>query len=1435
MTDESKEMKTSHPFTKHPLALSALLVSFSLAAAQDASRFHNVRQIPLTTFEKSEASPASVAAPLVKTAPVLDGVLDDDCWKRSGIAAPFLKCDDSIPIDIPGDVPTEVLVCRDAANLYLGWKLTGEPARKQAERFKAGGAHNHRLPRALAILQPIGADNWYGFYFNPGGGCSSRSQREAFKYEAKFTIAGKPVKDGAVIELAIPFKNPGLHVPKENEWWRFQLGRIDNHEWTAWSNSRGTQEIPARYGYIFFGSVDAFEKTPAPVAPKVEFYGESRRYFAGENTTQFIAFLQGIPVEGRQMRFELFGLKGKKRSPVDRLDVADLKHPKVALLYDLKGLAAGDYEMIASVPGRPGKTLRTGRWAFSITDQKEKVTPFPEEGVEIRAHDQTHMPNGAWPISTGVPMPFGNVYDVKQLGLFENGNRIPANLVPRATWLPSTGLDVPEEKTDNGGIRWLGLSFVARYDNGIPRGYVLKKVATDVPQPKSSLSVSDGKTSILIKTGPAQLSISKSSFDGIHGAWLDLNRNGRFETNEQLILAGGGPYIIDEMDKRYDARHRTKSGNTNVVVSIEEQGPARVVVAAKGWYHTSKGEPLCIYHTRIIAFAGLPFFRVRHRTIVTYDTQTNKLADSAFVLPAPPPTWAYFGADNGQQRVKIQRDAVHWSSSLHQDRHNHFRMIYDSMGMQDGKRAVVTEIGKEGNRSDGSIHLYTSRDYRGVFVTLRDVWQKFPKELEVNSKGIAVHFWPLHGEDTFSDQEELERRNIHKLKWAHEGKYLDLQIPSKYRERLHEICKTDWFALRESVEVGYGSNGVGTAISNEFVVHLNDPNAEVQSPTPALVQQDPHALPDPAYACATNALEKIHHKDEVRFAQLERLVEKGYLAMTRFFSNTNEWGMWNYADLHTYPKPHYGYPNLHRVWLASHYRNVQTAWLMYFRSGSPGWLAWARAYSDHFMNVDTCHYDDPENPIIGTDPEGKRTLGYVIKMAGAMMHCKGFAHWTSDLNVATHNIDPDAFLWNYYIMGDYAAKDTYELWAGAFDRVSVPYAADRETNNSLGALLALYKHSWDPQLLIHIHRMGDVLAGVPFASHGSGCMWNVFWLDRYYRLTRDDRMLERAKEFLAPGRDSPRNGPAYSSFTSLCYEQTGDTSYVSATVGSNYKTAHGIYLNPDDPYDGWPILRYLATSNFAYTAFPRWMRSMVDAGIPFKLDKETCFVPYGGPRFKDPAGVQSNVEILFLRGKEQKQPLALEFRTRHGASLRLFDAEDKKVGDTKINGGTFYGEKALKFGNPEKQKAGLLRLTGNVYRFPLIMPITSFSGEAAVLRPGGGYSIGGMFYYLAPPTGYEGKVFVQVGGPTQYGGQGPTLVKLTNGNGESLLDSSVSGDMKRHTVRVTFDSKENPPPWKLMVAANVSLRFSGPDKLYAAPSLAHLENILKSLPRQTGP
>ena len=91
-----------------------------------------------------------------------------------------------------------------------------------------------------------------------------------------------------------------------------------------------------------------------------------------------------------------------------------------------------------------------------------------------------------------------------------------------------------------------------------------------------------------------------------------------------------------------------------------------------------------------------------------------------------------------------------------------------------------------------------------------------------------------------------------------------------------------------------------------------------------------------------------------------------------------------------------------------------------------------------------------------------------------------------------------------------------------------------------------------------------------------------------------------------------------------------------------------------------------------------------------------------------------------------------------------------------------------------------------------------------------------------------------IGGPSNYWGEGPTIVQITDAKGETILDSSIAGEMQRHTVRALLDAKKHPAPWKLRVASPVSFRFSGPERLYAGPNSARLGAVLDAIGKLGG-
>src|SRR5204862_235238 len=112
-----------------------------------------------------------------------------------------------------------------------------------------------------------------------------------------------------------------------------------------------------------------------------------------------------------------------------------------------------------------------------------------------------------------------------------------------------------------------------------------------------------------------------------------------------------------------------------------------------------------------------------------------------------------------------------------------------------------------------------------------------------------------------------------------------------------------------------------------------------------------------------------------------------------------------------------------------------------------------RACSDNYMDVGTVNWHDPERPM-------------KFHNTGAMHHVKGFAPWgarqfsmynvDADAGVWGHWIDPEAYLWRYYLEGHARAGELYRTWGTALSSGKLPYGPGREASNTIGMTLGYY-------------------------------------------------------------------------------------------------------------------------------------------------------------------------------------------------------------------------------------------------------------------------------------------------------------------------------------------------------------------------------------------
>jgi len=583
-----------------------------------------------------------------------------------------------------------------------------------------------------------------------------------------------------------------------------------------------------------------------------------------------------------------------------------------------------------------------------------------------------------------------------------------------------------------------------------------------------------------------------------------------------------------------------------------------------------------------------------------------------------------------------------------------------------------------------------------------------------------------------------------------------------------------------------------------------------------LCQRDPAAAPTPEWNCSTRAMGKVAPVDARRFGEMEDAVEKGFLSYTGSLERGREYGMWNYADTHTYWNPSGDHARLHRVWHNSHYHEAGMTWLMYHRSGSPDLLRWARRSTDHYMNVDTINYHDPDRPIRS-------------HTTGAMYHCKALTHWGSEAygtktgsshaGLWGHWVDPDASLWCWYVSGRPRAKDAYETWAGTIRQTGTFIAGGaREVNTSLACAVNFYEAAWEPWILPMIHGMGESLrTSRPLEKQLPGPMWHPLWMNRYYGLTRDPAYPPFILKYA-------RRVQFFDTWTTalaaLAYELSGDKSYLTAHFDRVNSFPMSFYHREGHPYDWYGMGPGPLGSRWgAYFCWGHFLYALNRAGIE-RIE----------PSEEKPGAYPLPVEAIVAL-EEKDGPFEWKFSATslggdlHQMSLTLTDPDGKPIGQLKGHHRQRSG--VLKI--PADGKTGLYRTQIRVYEAHLYSPLTSLPHEAALLPKNKRSYSRGIHGYLAP-SGENGVVEIEFASGRRIGAGRACNIILEDANGKLILRRSLFRDVGDETHTVRLDPKETPAPWKLRIHGLNSIKWTGPGRsLLLAPKRESIAPLRKAL------
>lgn len=266
-------------------------------------------------------------------APVLDGRMDDPCWRDAAVATDFIlhQSENKPPLN-----KTEVRTCYDAENLYFFWTMY----EKNMSKLQYGPPEDIRdnldwNGDVAELFLALGSDleQYYQLAASPYGARFDAYAKDSF-YNADWQVKTGIFADRWTIEMAIPFGALLGHAafmgtPVPGETWRIQFCRDQGylHEWSTWRNkehvsyhyseyfgtlqfagSKNTEQIPAvkhDFTEIFFGAKQKFAFTVNLEQPELRALVQLMR--DGE-----IVARQELPIAGKTFTSTLDILQGGK-------------------------------------------------------------------------------------------------------------------------------------------------------------------------------------------------------------------------------------------------------------------------------------------------------------------------------------------------------------------------------------------------------------------------------------------------------------------------------------------------------------------------------------------------------------------------------------------------------------------------------------------------------------------------------------------------------------------------------------------------------------------------------------------------------------------------------------------------------------------------------------------------------------------------------------------------------------------------------------------------------------------------------------------------------------------------------------------------------------------------------------------------------------------
>lgn len=324
----------------------------------------------------------------------------------------------------------------------------------------------------------------------------------------------------------------------------------------------------------------------------------------------------------------------------------------------------------------------------------------------------------AVPVRSGIPFARGLVAAVDKLRLeTADGTReVPAQFDVLAAW--------PDGSVKSALVQFVADAGPARgyrvvYGNGVSR--------SAVPAPVALTASAAGTT---VDTGQIRFVVNPRGL--ISNLWRDADHNGSYDSTEQ-VLSGGEFFMVNA----FDGLEYTASQASSPSVVVEESGPVRAVVRARGALTNASGATLIKYQVRYYAYAGsdkldIDFSVIDDRAEANVENPGTTLA---FAARGYGLRWNTVASGATQYRFGLDRGAS--ASGTVTGEHyllQNGSFVFDN-GEDQGNPLNYSGVGS-GFRAPGWLAL--DNGPRHVALMVRDFWQQFPIELNVKGNTLTA-------------------------------------------------------------------------------------------------------------------------------------------------------------------------------------------------------------------------------------------------------------------------------------------------------------------------------------------------------------------------------------------------------------------------------------------------------------------------------------------------------------------------------------------------------------------------------------------------------------------------------------------------------------------------------------------------------------------------